>query len=419
MKRSRSRSRSPPIPQFPLILSFPISTLNTNLSEAKLEIIKKFDVDRVHVSDEISILEGAFRFIYIYSHSLRAKIDSLRFILETVYPDKTTGEVTFLFQNLVESSAITKIIPRHLNIVWTVLPEIKGFPEKQIKISGRLGDIERCIKEIHGFLLDKRPSPEPKPVVFDKSSAKFVIPEDCVTNFLGRNGLFVRRLKADYEVDVKIVKSEGFPCRDSDSIVVVTGKHRHIKRSIKVVVEKILESLETSYLPDFIIKMLIFSSMVKELIGPQGSIIKDISKKAGNAKIKVLSDSEMEKNQQFTIVNIDGNFESKAEAAGKIYEILDKSEKAPTVIPPEDEELRIYVSVPDHLVARLIGKSGENVKALMNKAKCKISFQKTPSTELRSTEGEKIRMCFVSGNSTCISRGVKLLLEQIAKLESN
>jgi transcription antitermination factor NusA-like protein len=85
---------------------------------------------------------------------------------------------------------------------------------------------------------------------------------------------------------------------------------------------------------------------------------------------------------------------------------------------PDDDELKIFVSVPDQYVARLIGKNGENVKAIMSKAKCKISFQKAPIAELRSSEGEKIRMCFVSGNSYSISRGVKLLLEQISKLES-
>jgi transcription antitermination factor NusA-like protein len=85
---------------------------------------------------------------------------------------------------------------------------------------------------------------------------------------------------------------------------------------------------------------------------------------------------------------------------------------------PDEDELKIFASVPDQYVARLIGKNGENVKAIMSKAKCKISFQKAPIDELRSSEGEKVRMCFVSGNSYSISRGVKLLLEQISKLES-
>ena len=411
MRRSRSRS---------LIISFPHSLFSPDISEVKFEIIKRFDVDRLHISDEVQLSEETLRFIYIYSSSLRAKIDSLKLILEAAYPERSSGEVTFWFQSLIDPGVLTKLIPRSININLQVPPESKGIPEKQIKLSGRLVDIEKCIKEFHGYLLDKRPSPEPKPPTLDRSSAKFIIPEESVGAFIGRNGLFTKRLKADYEVDIKIVKSDGPPCKESDCIIEITGKHRHIKRSIKVIVEKIIESLEFSYAPgELLIKMLIYSSMVKELIGPQGSIIKDISKKAGNAKIKVLSDSEMEKSQEFTIVNIDGSLEAKAEASFKIYEILDKGKKITPPGTPEDEELRVYVSVPDQYVARLIGKSGENVKAIMNKAKCKISFQKATSIELRTTEGEKVRMCFVSGNSTSISRGVKLLLEQIVKLESN
>lgn len=419
MRRSRSRSNSPPIPQFPLILSFPAAICTEFTSEVKLEIVKKCDIDRLHISDEIPIGEEVFRFVYIYSHSLRGKIETLKLILEAVFPDRNAGEVVFSFQNLIDPGIVTKMFARNHSVSLQILPEIKGFPERQVKISGRLIEIEKSIKDIHGYLLDKRPSPEPKATVLNKTSAKFVIPEECVGSFIGRNGLFTKRLKADYEVDVKIVKSEGPPCKDTDHIILVTGKHRYVKRSIKIIVEKIIESLESSYIPgENIIKMLIFSSLVKELIGPQGAIIKDISKKAGNAKIKVLSDSKIEQCQEFTVVNIDGTLESKAEAASKVYEVLDKGDKvSPRPTTPEDDELRIYVSVPDQYVARLIGKNGENVKAIMSKAKCKISFQKAPVSEMRSLEGEKTRLCFVSGNSSCISKGVKLLLEQILKLE--
>lgn len=417
--RSRSRSRSPPIPQFPLILSFPASKFNEEASHVKHEIVKRFDVDRLHISDEVTMADGAFRFIYIYSDSLRAKVDSLRMILEAIYPERGPGEVNVSFQSLIDPSSIAKLASRGINASIQILPDVKGFPERQAKIIGRLSDIEKCIKEIHAFSLDKRPSPEPKIPGIEKNSAKFIIAEECVSDFVGRGEVFIRRLKADNEVEVKIVNGQGPPCKDTENIVVLTGKHRHVKKSIKQVVAKIIGALGTSGALEQTLKILILSTHVKELIGPQGSIIKDISKKAGNAKIKVLSDSETEKNQEFTIVNIDGSLESKQEAACKIYEVLYKGEKLmPRPYTPDDDELKIFVSVPDQYVARLIGKNGENVKAIMSKAKCKISFQKAPIAELRSTEGEKIRMCFVSGNSYSISRGVKLLLEQISKLES-
>ena len=200
----------------------------------------------------------------------------------------------------------------------------------------------------------------------------------------------------------------------------VSGKFRYVRRSIKLIAKQVIDSQESSEAGEQTLKMLIASSHVKELIGPQGSTIKNISRKAGNAKIKVLSDSKIEKSQEFTIVNIDGSSEAKQEAANNIYEILGKNEKTPSrQNSPEEEELKIFVSVPDQYVARLIGRSGENVKAMMSKARCKISFQKVPAAELKSAEGEKIRMCCVSGNSSCIAKGVKVILEQIVKLESN
>ena len=416
--RSRSRSHSPPIPQFPLILTFSDNVFNNSFYTVRNEIMKKYDIDRLHISDDIPLSDGVFRFIYIYSSSLRAKIEGLKDILEVAFPDRTNAEVGVLIQSPIDPNTVIKNFTRnHGNV--QVLPEIKNFPERQIKISGRIGDIEKSVKEIHGFTIDKRPSPEPKPPNLDKTSAKFVIPEECSRYFIGKNSLFTKRLKADFEVDVKIVKCDNLPCKNTENIVVVSGKTRHIKRSIKIVVEKIVEATENSLYNENIIKMLICSSYVKELIGPQGSIIKDISKKSGNAKIKVLSDSETEKNQEFTIVTVDGTLESKQEAAYKVYEILDKSVKYnPKPSTPDDKELKIFVSVPDQYVARLIGRDGENVKAIMSRSRCKISFQKASVSEIRSFEGERTRMCFVSGNSSCISKGVKLLLEQIAKLES-
>lgn len=47
---------------------------------------------------------------------------------------------------------------------------------------------------------------------------------------------------------------------------------------------------------------------------------------------------------------------------------------------PKRTESSMNVTVPDALVARLIGKHGENVKNIMKKTGCSISFQKAVSS---------------------------------------
>jgi transcription antitermination factor NusA-like protein len=289
-----------------------------------------------------------------------------------------------------------------------------------ILISGRPQDVERTVKELHCFIVDKRPSPEPRLVNIDKAGAKFVLAEELMQQVVSRGAGFFKRVKSESDVDVKIIHSTGPPCKENEDVLIVSGKHRHVRRCLKTIVKQIIDIFDRNTITsEPTLKMLILSSHVKELIGPQGAIIKDISKKAGNARIKVLSDTETEKNQEFTIVNIDGSNEAKLEAACKVYELLGKSDKNSPRPSPEDEELKIFASVPDQYVARLIGRSGENVKAMMKSAKCKISFQKAPVSEFRNHDGEKIRLCFVSGNTSAIAKGVKLLLEQISKLEAS
>ena len=420
MRHSRSRSRSPGIPQFPLILSFCSPVLNQTRSTLMADLISRFEIDRIHISDEITINESPSRVVYIYSDSLRAKYDCLRFVMDSLFPDRSNAEVVLFYQKLVDPSILTKNIPRSFQGTHKIIPDLKTYTERMIQLSGRVGDVERAIKDLHSFLIDKRPSPEPRSSHIEKSGAKFVLPEDLMQQVSSRGSSFFKKLKIESEVDVKIVRSSGPPCKDNDDVLIVSGKHRHVRRGLKNIVKQIIEVFDRNLaVGEQTLRMLILSTHVKELIGPQGAIIKDISKKAGNARIKVLSDTETEKNQEFTIVNIDGSNEAKIEAACKVYELLGKSDKSSPRPSPEEEELKIFVSVPDQYVARLIGRSGENVKAMMKSAKCKISFQKAPVSEFRNNDGEKIRLCYVSGNSSSISKGVKLLLEQISKLEAS
>jgi hypothetical protein len=77
------------------------------------------------------------------------------------------------------------------------------------------------------------------------------------------------------------------------------------------------------------------------------------------------------------------------------------------------------MTVPNDLVGRLIGKSGDNVKGIMGKCGCSIKFEKCPCQDLKTPEGGAARLCTVTGTPSQIATGVRLLLESMAKLETD
>ncbi|CAG9334354.1 unnamed protein product [Blepharisma stoltei] len=438
IRSSRSRSRSPlrSIPLFPLILAIPKSIINADFIKLQEKLASKCEVDRLHLASETNLPNFDEGFLYIYGPSLKGKIEILKSILSEIQRiiDRPTLELKILIpDNLIEAltgkgGKLLNKIQTNSHATITIVEEIKNLRERLIKIEGRSADVELAIKEVYRLIVERKSNSEPKSVL-DKTSAKFVIPGECVGYLIGKNGLFTKRLKADYDVEIKIVKNEGLPCKDNEHIAMLLGKYRYVKTAIEIVVDKILEAIETTCSPisDLLVRMLIPTQMVKELIGPQGSIIKEISKKSGGAKIKVMCDTETEKMQDFTIVTIDGSRDLKQEAAIRIYEVISRGHKPSSPSsrrsrgyspsPPTDN-VSIFVTVPDALVSRLIGRNGDNVKGMMSRSRSQMSFQKQPSTELKTPENDKARLCTFTGSSSSIARGIKTLLDQIIKLES-
>ena len=131
---------------------------------------------------------------------------------------------------------------------------------------------------------------------------------------------------------------------------------------------KLLEAVEVVLgTPSPTLAVLILSSQARALIGPGGAIIREIRKEAGNAKIKVHCDTHTEKAQQYTKVTVEGPSHSKIFAATKIYEKLYKqhSHRTRSRSPRSRDTVRIFGAVPQAMVARLIGKNSDSIRALM------------------------------------------------------
>jgi hypothetical protein len=80
----------------------------------------------------------------------------------------------------------------------------------------------------------------------------------------------------------------------------------------------------------------------------------------------------------------------------------------------------MHILVPEELVARLIGKHGENVKHLSSRTRCHVSFCKTEDRGyLTTSEGIYGRICTVKGSAEELTKGVCSVVEQMFKYETN
>lgn len=134
-----------------------------------------------------------------------------------------------------------------------------------------------------------------------------------------------------------------------------------------------------------------------------------------SCKIKVLSEIDEH------IITIDGLLKGKKEAVLMIFRNLKEGEsvkRKSSDSPRRDNITTVDVTVPDRMVARLIGKKGEHVKNMIDKSGCSITFHKLFEGYL-TPEGDNARLCTLKGNTSAISIAVRIILEQVSKLEDD
>lgn len=155
------------------------------------------------------------------------------------------------------------------------------------------------------------------------------------------------------------------------------------------------------------IKLLISSAGYKQL----SYHIKDIQ---NTTSCRLRANSE---NDEYVLL-IDGNPNSKKEAVMMIFRVIKDGDgsKRKSPSPRKDISTCVDVTVPDRMVSRLIGKKGEHVKNMIDKSGCSITFHKIFEGVL-TPEGEDARLCTLKGNTSSISIAVRIILEQVSKLE--
>jgi hypothetical protein len=171
---------------------------------------------------------------------------------------------------------------------------------------------------------------------------------------------------------------------------------------------KIIEKICDIQARDDCIRLLISNSCFKSV----NNCIKEISLKTS---CKIRASVELDEH----IVTIEGPLSNKKDAVLLIFQSLKDGEsvhRKPSPSPRRDSNISVDVTVPDRMVARLIGKKGEHVKNMIDKSGCSITFHKTYEGCL-TPEGEEARLCTLKGNTSAIAIAVRIILEQVSKLE--
>lgn len=185
----------------------------------------------------------------------------------------------------------------------------------------------------------------------------------------------------------------------------ITGTKNSLLDCLPKIIDKICD-IQSSR--DDSLKLIISHGCYKNL----SYNIREISSRCGT---KIRSSLENEDN----ILVIEGSSSGKKDAVFMIFKMLEDGEsirRKHSPSPRRENSTTVDVTVPDRMVARLIGRKGEHVKNMIDKSGCSITFHKIFEGCL-TPEGEDARLCTLKGNTSAISIAVRIILEQVNKLE--
>lgn len=146
---------------------------------------------------------------------------------------------------------------------------------------------------------------------------------------------------------------------------------------------------------------------------PEGSLKLILSRKLSYSDFRYIeSKTRTELKLEGEVLSVEGSERGQREAVMEVLKMKGRKRSRS----PREERVTTSVTVPDSMVARLIGRKGDHVRVMMDKSGCSITFHKKPEG-VKTPEGEIGRLCTLRGTTFAISVAVKTLLEEINKLE--
>ncbi|CAG9321124.1 unnamed protein product [Blepharisma stoltei] len=412
-----SRSRSPRSPydftSYPLKIGIPLEHAS-QISDP--ELINRIRSDtKVDISfmDKVPGFDEAL--VSIESNSVSSKINAMSMIIDELAGLKDYSEFTTTI--LIPDAAVSSIIGRSGQQIQaiqrqsdanvSVIDKASSLKDRIIKIKGRPNNIKDAAEKIYRIVMERKiSSPRrerkpPSPVKrIEGPSLNFLLPSDIASSI-------VRRARSDFNLEAFTGKEVG----NSETIATVKGAPADIEDAIF----------------EFILGLRELNDAFKLVVDTESSLgstsfINDLSDKFTTATIRI------ERAGDKKIIIISGSKRTKEDIIRTfIVKLESKRHRTPDRRSPRSSHGRgesprrkyqssINVTIPDMLVARLIGKGGENVKSIMNKTGCNISFQKPETSDVKTPDGVPARICTFKGTPSSIADGVKILLDQVISL---
>jgi len=277
-----------------------------------------------------------------------------------------------------------------------------NFSDRIVQIEGHSDDCLAAVRQIYGKFMD-RSSPDLKPP--SKLTYKFIVPLYMHDDF---TTTFTRRLRTEHNVDFKLKKKE--VDRVEELQAWLTGSLKECKSALTSFVYKVEDNKHHSH-NDPRLTMIVPKSICAKHSSTLSSQVQGIS-------VNVVYSA---REQDEIVLELKGSEKAKLEAATLLMERIATEMPSPKKNPAradhESNVMAMNVTVPDSLVARLIGRNGDKVKSINDRCGCNLSFQKPPPYELKTPQGQPARMCTFKGSPASISEGLKMLLDRIIKLE--
>jgi transcription antitermination factor NusA-like protein len=303
------------------------------------------------------------------------------------------------------------------NTFISVISPKANLPERIVEIEGRPTDCVVAVKKIYGKLIDQV-SPEGR--VPHRMTYKFLIPDTMVEEF---PATYNRQLRSDFDVDFRLKRRVFDNIEEVQAVIPrqwFSGDLKDCRRSMASFVCKV----DSSICNDPRLLMI-----VPRHVGMKASYSRLSSHCPGISFSLVHTPRDDDE----ILLELKGTGKAKLEAVTFVMDLLvtEQFSAAPFTPPPvqpsrlpdyDDSPMAANITVPDSLVSRLIGRNGEKVKIINDASGCHLSFQRPVRLrqhpyELKTPQGHLARMCTFKGTPSTIADGLKMLLDQILKLE--
>ncbi|CAG9313352.1 NOVA1 [Blepharisma stoltei] len=324
MKVCRSRSRSPSFetPLFPLILAFPKNKFTRELYKIFENAVSKYRIDRIHVSSETGLESYEDGIVYIYGPSSSEKYSVVKLIfnlflssqeqpilsLKILVPDNIVGILTTKYGKHLHG------LQSYSHATVIIYKQIPNLRERQIKLEGRSSDLGLAIKCIYSLIVESSHFSKPKSPA-DHRSVQFVIPEECAKYIIGKHGTFIKWIKTEFNVKIKVIKNEEKFSKGNEQVVILLGESSQVKKSLNVIIDRIIQGIKSIYSSsDLDLKMLIHKDTIKDF----NRIFKDAARKSGT-RINAINEAD---GDAWKLIAINGILEAKIDAAEKILDYI-------------------------------------------------------------------------------------------------